>query len=713
MGGSRRARSRLPLLAVALCLLAATPTPAPTTLVRKKILAIYFSMRQAPMLVDVDVALRRELADGIGDRLDYSSENIDLSRLSDPGYESAVRTYLRSKYVESPPDVVIATSSSIVPFVSRDPLFPDVPIIYATRPGVPAGPRSAGVVSDLDFRGTLTAALGAQPDTKNVYLISGSAPGEKTYRDILRSQCRDLETRVTFHEVSGLSLPEIEDRVRTLPPGSIVYYLSLIGDDSGRTYSAVEAAEAISHASSAPVYGWHEAFLGHGIVGGRLHSAVNDIRETARIAVRVLNGERPETIGAQTIDSGVHEFDARQLQRWNISEGGLPSRSIVAFRQPKFFDRYRGYVFGGLLVIAAQLMLIAGLLVQRAMRRRAEDALLEATARNSAILRAVPDLMFVNDRDGIYVDYHARDRSLLFVPPEQFMGRTIRDVMPPALAERFMDAIAQVRTSDSPEPVVVEYDLPLDELRHFEVRILPVDHGRVLSIVREVTQSRRAMDLNRALAGRLITSQEDERQRIARELHDDMAQRLSLLAVDLGTLARRDDSPPADVRSRLASLSSQASELGSDLSRVSHELHPATLTQLGLEVALRAFCRELAQARKVRIDFDARNVAASLTPDIALCLYRVAQEALQNVVRHSRAARATVTLAGHDGELALTIADDGVGFDVAAPTKHAALGLTNMRERVRLAGGLLTVDARQGAGTRIEAHVPLREGRPA
>src|SRR5262249_37675313 len=154
-----------------------------------------------------------------------------------------------------------------------------------------------------------------------------------------------------------------------------------------------------------------------------------------------------------------------------------------------------------------------------------------------------------------------------------FMGRTIRDVMPPALAERFMAAIAQV--SESPDPVVVEYELPLDELRHFEGRILPVDHGRVLSIVREVTESRRAMELNRTLAGRLIPSQEDERQRIARELHDDMAQRLSLLAVDLGTLARRVEPSPSELRERLATLSSQAAELGGDLQRVSHELHPS------------------------------------------------------------------------------------------------------------------------------------------
>src|SRR4029453_3934667 len=106
----------------------------------------------------------------------------------------------------------------------------------------------------------------------------------------------------------------------------------------------VGAREGIGAPSSAPVYGWHQAFLGHGIVGGRLHSAVNDARETARIAVRVLNGEGPGASGGRAMESGVYEFDARKVQRWRIAEGALPAGSAIAFRQPTFFDRYRGYV---------------------------------------------------------------------------------------------------------------------------------------------------------------------------------------------------------------------------------------------------------------------------------------------------------------------------------------------------------------------------------
>ena len=135
-------------------------------------------------------------------------------------------------------------------------------------------------------------------------------------------------------------------------------------------------------------------------------------------------------------------------------------------------------------------------------QKRAQDALVQLEARNSAMLRAIPDLMFVVLRDGTYVDYHARDPRLLFVPPEQFIGRTVRDIMPPPQADLLMDAIE--RAGESDDPVVVEFDLPMEEPRYFEARLVRIEHGRILSIVRDVTESKQAMEVNRSLAGRLI-----------------------------------------------------------------------------------------------------------------------------------------------------------------------------------------------------------------
>src|SRR5262249_14318726 len=175
-------------------------------------------------------------------------------------------------------------------------------------------------------------------------------------------------------------------------------------------------------------------------------------------------------------------------------------------------------------------------------RKRAEAALAQAQERNSAMLRAVPDLMFVGARAGTDLDYHAKGPKQLFVPPSAVLGKKVRDIMPPALAELFVDAIARACQRD--DPVVVDYDLPLGETRYFEARLVRAGTDRVLCMCRDVTESKRATARSRDLAGRLIASQEIERQRIARELHDDLSQKIALLAIDLDQLSQSFASNP-------------------------------------------------------------------------------------------------------------------------------------------------------------------------
>src|SRR5215510_11188725 len=215
-------------------------------------------------------------------------------------------------------------------------------------------------------------------------------------------------------------------------------------------------------------------------------------------------------------------------------------------------------------------------------------AVASAEVRNGAILRAVPDLMFVLLRDGTYVDYHARDPKLLFVPPSTFIGKKVRDVLPPALAELMMDALERVCQTD--DMIVVEYELPLGEPRAFEARIVQAGTDRVLSIVRDVTESKRARELNRDLARRLIVRQEIERQRIARELHDDVSQRIALLNIEIDKITSRSGSEES--RARLRTLSAQARDIANDVHHISYGLHPSWLETLGLVAALQSLCRD-------------------------------------------------------------------------------------------------------------------------
>jgi signal transduction histidine kinase len=703
MDSTRRFLRRLFAIAtIGACLLVNLDGQSVSDATSKRVLALHVIRRDSP---GFDDTFRSVLREELANRLDYYSEYIDLNRLGDPNYQTALSTYLRSRYVEGGFDLVIASGPAVVDFLNRDPsLFRDVPLVFTTRPGLVGGPNSTGIVSTIDLTSTLSAALAAEPDTKHVYVVSGVAPFDRLYAELFRTQRAPFTTQVTFHDLTGLALPDLVTRVRTLPPDSIIYYLSVSNDGAGHTVMPLDAVEPIANAANAPVFSWHEDALGHGIVGGRLHSSVKDAEETARIALRVLRGEEPEAIPVEAFDSYTYQFDSRQLQRWGIDEG-----SVIRYREPSFFDQYRGYVLTGALVIAAQGLLIGGLLIQHRRRRRAEAALRHSEMRNSAILRALPDLVFVIDRNGRYVDYHARDQKLLFVPPEAFLGKTIREIMPRTLADTLMEALERATTTD--EPVIVNYELPLDELRHFEARFVPADNSRVLSVVRDVTESKRAIELNRALAGRIIVSQEQERQRIARELHDDLSQKIGLLNLEVDQIA---DEVAGDVhRTRLEQVSSQIGEIAGDLSNLSHRLHPSRLQTLGLIESVRLLCSEISQRRQVNIAFSSTEVPSAVDPRVSLCLYRIAQEALHNVAKHSQARDAFVELTREGNEVYLQIADTGVGFDPVA-LEHAGLGLVSMRERVGVLKGDLVINATPGGGTRIGVRVPLtpssREG---
>jgi PAS domain S-box-containing protein len=338
-------------------------------------------------------------------------------------------------------------------------------------------------------------------------------------------------------------------------------------------------------------------------------------------------------------------------------------------------------------------------------RKRAEEAVGLLEARNSAMLRAIPDLMFVLQRDGTFVDHHARDAKLLFLPPEQFVGRSVRDVMPPGLADLLMDAIE--RACRGEDPVIIEYELQLSELRHFEARLVDAGQDRVLSIVRDVTESKRALAANRDLAGRLITSQESERTRIARDLHDDVCQEVAALSVDVSHLRQQNgDVRSLGVQDALLSLQRRAAGVAESLRLISHGLHPSVLHHIGLVAALQAHCAEVERQHHVNVSFRAAGDVEPASRLVALSLFRIAQEALRNSALHGRARHATLSLMRSDEGLALEIADDGKGFDVAAARRNGGLGLLSIEERARLVKGRVAIRSRPGDGTTIGVRVP-------
>ena len=224
-----------------------------------------------------------------------------------------------------------------------------------------------------------------------------------------------------------------------------------------------------------------------------------------------------------------------------------------------------------------------------------------------------------------------------------------------------------------------------------------------------IAERKLAEEAAHALSGRLIQAQERARAELARELHDDLNQGLALLSVELEMFGRNLPAEPGKIAAQLEKFSSQTRKLSSEVHQLSHELHPAKLDRLGLVAALRGFCDEFTLVHEIAIHFVEHDVPWFTPDDTALCLYRITQEALHNVVKHSGGTEATVEITFEEGQLRLIIADDGTGFDPRAARAAASLGLVSIGERVRYAGGRLAIDSRPGAGTRVEVLVPLDE----
>jgi signal transduction histidine kinase len=216
------------------------------------------------------------------------------------------------------------------------------------------------------------------------------------------------------------------------------------------------------------------------------------------------------------------------------------------------------------------------------------------------------------------------------------------------------------------------------------------------------------------LSGLLINAAEQERSRVASELHDDFSQRLAILALGLENVQEATPASFGDVHKQLRELSKSTSELGSDLHTLSHQLHASTLESLGLVPAVGALCKEFTAKQGIEVDFTSNEIPRSLYPDVALCIFRIAQEGLRNLKKYSGVEEAEVALRMTGHRLEISVRDEGRGFDLSELRQNEGLGIRSMEQRARLLGGEFEIHSEPGKGTTLKAWVPLkRVAKPA
>jgi PAS domain S-box-containing protein len=712
----RLASSSLVFAVVGATFISGLDTLAAVSPRQPRVLILYSNDRLLPANVIADEAMRATFAAGTNATVDFYSEFLDVDRFPGEAEQERTREFLRDKYRERPPDLIIAGGGPALAFLLkfRATMFTPVPMVHCgvspnALPKTLPDDRIVGIAVLPSAAATLDLALRLQPDTRQIAVVGGGNPVAPWQS----GEFAPFAQRVDFLWLTNQTLPELRAELSRLPDHTVVLYRALFRDADGNTFTPRAALEQIAPASRVPIYGYYDTYLGHGIVGGSMVTFETIGRVAAQIGLRILAGEQPQVAVRAQAHEPTPMFDWHQLQRWNISEGRLPPGSVVRFRPPTLWGGHKDYVIGGLCVIVAQTLTITLLLVQGRRRRQAQRALLESEERMKLAADAAQLGLWVGEVSTQRLWTSDQCNRLFGYPPNIELGlaELSARVHPEDRAIRewaIEQALAGTGNYD-PEYRVL---LPDGSVRWLASagRVERDASGkptRLLGVVVDITERHNAETFARDLGGRLINAQEAERSRIARDLHDDLSQRLALLSVELEMFGQKPPPQREAIAGRMEEFSGAVKRLSSDVHRLAHELHPAKLDQLGLVAGVRGFCKELAGAHDLAITFEPREVPRMLPNDVALCLYRITQEALQNVVKHSGANGATVALAADERELHLSVTDDGRGFDPQAMPTNGSLGIVSMRERVRMVQGQISVQSRPGEGTRIEVRVPI------
>ena len=728
------------------------------------VLLLYSDSRLTPSVVSADQALRSTLEARLPGPVHFHTEFLDLNSLHGTLLQRELRELLRVKYRGRPIDLIVAQGQLSVPFAlqNRVELFSSAPVVFvaverSTFVDPSVEPVVTGTWRSRGWAETLDLACRLHPGTQRAVVIVGSSTGERLWVEAAREQLAACAGSIEIRYLVDSPFEDILKAVAALPKDTVVLAGPFLRDGAGRDFASPSVIGRITAVSGVPIYGLTEAVIGRGAVGGHVVSFEAHGKVAADLALRVLAGERPSPTAAGTT---LPMFDDRQIKRWGIDRRLLPAGSLVLFRGPSVWERSRRYV--------------AGALGLPHVGRRAKASVDERLRFEILLSDLSPALSSCPDEDvdrqieiGLrrVAEDLGMDRAVIWTLEDRShevrlahsWTREGLPPLPPAIQEseapRIFSHLRQgevVRFPQSEGPP----DEPLIDrqaVARFGARssaVVPLFEGgsvvgglsvgtvfekhrwpneliarlRLLADVFAAALGRRRAERSaresaahiRDLAGRLMTSQEEERRRIARELHDGVSQDLAALSIALNAL--EDGLPEGTAperRQEVVRLQGRIVELAEAVRHLSHELHPGILQYAGLAVALRGHCREFEREHGIKVTFQEGDDLGTIPPAVALCLYRVTQEALKNAARHAKPGQVSVAVARDRADLVLSIGDDGCGFDLAEARGQGGLGLISLDERVRLVRGRLTIDTQPQQGTEIQVVVPLAEARHA
>jgi len=678
----------------------------------RHVLVVFSASQNEPTSLQ---ALERTIRGRVPGEVNFYTTYIDYQRSGDQSYRESLAETFRREYREVRPDIEIAMSIEALEFAMdyRDRTFPGVPIVFtgvtaSELDGKALPPRVTGVEGSIGLGETIDLALRLEPDTKAVAVIDA---GRNFWWGIAHSELLRRQGKVREIDILGPPSAAMLQMVAALPAHTVILF-QLAPESS--TDPAVRSSDVLALAARhLPTYSaWPNLTLNGGGVGGVFPDDLDLMQRTGEMAAKELLGARPEDIPIAKGPDFRVEVDWRALHRWHIAESMLPAGSVILYRPPSLWEQHREYVVAAIAVIVVLLLVVIGLLWQRARDRKAKAVLGESERRFRKMVDTTPSLVWMCDREGKIT--YLNDRRLAFTgadPKEGYARTWTAYVHPDDLHNVLVTLSNALKTR---ERFSMEYRLRRsDGVYRWKLDVASPrvnDDGSFAGFIGsaiDTTDQKLAQMALRKVSGQLIEAQEKERSRIARDLHDDICQRLALLSIEIEQANRVSNGPAAATKTSLEEIQRHCAEIAQDVQSLSHQLHSSRLDYLGIEAAVRGFCEELSAQHEVEIEFSGRDVPARLPNDVSLCLFRVTQEALHNAVKYSGVKQFQVELSGMEGTVQLVVSDAGVGFDMEEAKRKRGLGMVSMQERIHLVHGRLSVESKPREGTRIIAAVPV------
>ncbi len=639
----------------------------------------------------------------------------------------ALELLLQSKYRSKPPTVIIGVGDEALNFLlaRRDRLFGDVPIVFcavsATRKLPIEDPAGIfGVTEAVDIKRTIQVALALHPRTTRVVGVSDLSSVARYDFERFWRTFPLFEDRVRFDELVGYSADELEAELARLPPHTIVLDVAFRRDRLGRVFSPSETVRLLGHDGKFPVYSLWDYSVGEGVVGGYVSSGKRQGEAAARLALRVIDRQ---PVGNDTVASDsliVPMFDYAQLRRFGVSMSALPIDSIIINQPESLYWKYRYYFWAVTLVIASLLSLVMVLFSNILQKRRAMRELQASRQRYRAIVEDQTEFLIRFDKF-FHVTYaNSAVCAFLRMSRDRVLKMDADQLVPPLRLRRLLPMVSS-RTRDDPmfhgEEVIRSADRTLRWIKWtgraiFGPEGMVEEYQVVGSDITSERQTNRALEKSREAYRELATHGqnllENERSRISMEIHDELGQNLTALNIGLSILAQEPGSAEERSALRIREMRDLTERTIGSVQRISQELRPPQLDELGLLAAMQWHARKFLGGADVHYRFEKEggNPDIRLDKDRATALFRVFQESLTNIVRHANASRVLIRVATDGDVVCMEINDDGVGIDVRAKRSRNSLGIMGMRERIRAFEGRLTVSGRPGQGTTVMVRLP-------